>query len=248
MAAPEPDGPYRERYCAFLDILGFRELVEELKDGKLDFKFIQLMLQDIHNPPAQLNRLARSDFKAQSISDAVAISAPVNASGLLDIITAAERMTIDMLLRGYFVRGAVVRGRLYHDDQMVFGEALIHAYQLESQIVRYPRIMLTRPVADDFLNYCNGPLPPNYSERIRCASDGPWHLHVVRPNAMTAQIRDQIRLQLERKLNEAMDHPAHFEKVKWFADYWNEYVDVAWQIAWPPSSPSSSLPNDEIPF
>ena len=29
---------------------------------------------------------------------------------------------------------------------MIFGEALVRAYQLESEVVRYPRVMVTRDV------------------------------------------------------------------------------------------------------
>src|SRR5258705_6608072 len=130
MKAPTNDSPYRERYCAFLDILGFKDLVEELKDGTLNFKFVQQMLSDVHNPPKDPKAAKAADFRAQSISDAVAISTRITPEGLLEIINATENLTIDMLLRGYFVRGAIVKGLLYHDDKMVVGEALIRAYQL----------------------------------------------------------------------------------------------------------------------
>lgn len=50
---------------------------------------------------------------------------------------------------GYFVRGAIVKGPLYQDDKMVFCEALVRAYCLDSDIVRYPRIMITGRVVDD---------------------------------------------------------------------------------------------------
>ncbi len=36
--------------------------------------------------------------------------------------------------------------------------------------------------------------------------------------------------QIQRRFDEATDNPNHFEKVKWFANYWNENVR-RWDIA-----------------
>lgn len=47
-----------------------------------------------------------------------------------------------MLRREYLVRGAITRGALYHDDAVVVGPALVRAYELESQVAIYPRIIL----------------------------------------------------------------------------------------------------------
>ena len=33
-----------------------------------------------------------------------------------------------------------------------------------------------------------------------------------------------ISIQLQRRFDEATDNPRHFEKVKWFARYWNDHV------------------------
>jgi hypothetical protein len=33
-----------------------------------------------------------------------------------------------------------------------------------------------------------------------------------------------ISNQLQRRFDEATDNPTHFEKVKWFANYWNDHV------------------------
>jgi hypothetical protein len=35
---------------------------------------------------------------------------------------------------GFLVRGAIVREKISHEDQTVFGEALIEAYRLESEV------------------------------------------------------------------------------------------------------------------
>src|SRR6476620_10610175 len=127
MAEPE----YNERYCAFIDMLGFGELISNLQYGGTPLHALRDLLSKVHNPPAtNAGALARSDFRAQSISDAVALSAATNAAGLGAIIHSVNQLAVDLLTQGFFIRGALVKDRLYHDDKMVFGNALVRAFRL----------------------------------------------------------------------------------------------------------------------
>jgi hypothetical protein len=65
-----------------------------------------------------------------------------------------------------------VKDNLYHDERMVFGEALVDAYNLEDKIVKYPRIMLRSDVAIEAS-------ANNMGELVRQADDGPMYLHVL---------------------------------------------------------------------
>jgi len=145
------EGPYDERYCAFVDILGFGQLVDRLREGATRFEVIRDLLNIIHAPPEArfVKAFTTTDYKAQSISDAVCISALPSAVGLSHLFYSLEELTLRLLTQGFFLRGAIVRGRLYHDDRMVFGEALIRAFRLEQDVVRFPRIMVTREVVLD---------------------------------------------------------------------------------------------------
>jgi hypothetical protein len=234
------DDTYKERYCAYVDILGFRGLLSKLHDGSREVRVLRNLLTKIHEPfqgDAE-NRYGNGDFRAQSISDAVAISTAVNTDGLLHLFYVLEGLTIDLLFEGYFTRGAIVKGRLYHDAKMVFGDALVDAFHLESEVVRYPRIMVSSAVAQDVRNVKGR----RYDERIRQGVDGPNYLHVLR--RMTDDIKEEllrdpnvdaeesdelayyvgIGQTIQGRFREAVDNPRHFEKVQWFARYWNSVV------------------------
>jgi hypothetical protein len=121
---------------------------------------------------------------------------------------------------------------------MVFGEALVEAYRLESTVVRFPRIMITRKVADD-ARLVKGAL---YDQRVRQADDGPNFLHVLHRlrDAMNNELLSNPQVhaekskalsryvgmgkQIQYRFDEAVDDPRHFEKVKWFANYWNDVI------------------------
>jgi hypothetical protein len=234
---------YEERYCAFIDILGFGELIEQLDNGAIALQALRDLLSKVHNPPpANASMLARSDFRAQSISDAVALSAAPNPPGLGAIIHSVSQLAVDLLRQGFLIRGALVKDLLYHDDKTVLGKALLRAYRLESSVVRYPRVMVTREVANDIRSIDE----KTYSQLLRRSEDGPMFVHVLRAIEIaalpaklgTADFR-RLRIdnakfygkllpyagiadQLQRRFDEATDNPNHFEKVKWFANYWNE--------------------------
>ncbi len=240
---PEPE--YGQRYCAFIDILGFGALIEKLDVGSAPLNALQDLLSKVHNPPpTQGISSPRADFRAQSISDAVALSAAVVPAGLGAIIHSINQLAVDLLKQGFFIRGALVKDSLYHDDKTVFGRALLRAYSLESTIVRYPRVMVTREVVEDIRTIDE----TTYGQLLRRSEDGPMFIHVLRAiemavlplrlgseQTMHTRIDNTIfggRLlpygdisnQLQRQFDEATDNPRHFEKVKWFANCWNDHV------------------------
>jgi hypothetical protein len=203
------------------------------------------LLSKVHNPPPTEGASSpRADFRARSISDAVALSAAVIPSGLGAIIHSINQLVVDLLKQGFFIRGALVKDTLYHDDKTVFGKALLRAYSLESTIVRYPRVMVMREVVEDIRAIDE----TTYEQLLRRSEDGPMFIHVLRAIEMAVlplslgseQTRrrgidstifggrllsySDISNQLQRRFDEATDNPGHFEKVKWFANYWNDHV------------------------
>jgi hypothetical protein len=229
---------YPERYVAFVDILGWRQLISKL-NGDSDEEVIALRsaLARIHDPA--YSPQDGGDVRAQSISDAVAVSTEVSAIGLLRLFESLSLLSLAVLERGHLVRGAVVKGRLYHADAMVFGHALNEAYRLECQVARFPRIMIARSVAEDATTHAENPI---WSDRLHCrvlqSQDGPKFLNVLKEVSEAIQASKQgpsiaapdhpvlslfIRMKagLERNLAESIDEPRHFEKVHWFVKYWN---------------------------
>lgn len=219
---------YSDRYFAFVDILGFSNLIRQSERGALDVDTIQKLLTNIHRAnPGDGHVILGADLRAQSISDAVAISASLNENGLLYILHALKSLAFRLLEQGYFVRGALVHGNLMHDEQMVFGPALLDAYRLESSVAKFPRIMISRSVVQKIAGAVREEELRTY---IAQAADGPYNVNVLQGISRDASIERQAvllphleaaALQIDKRLNEATDNPNHFEKVQWFARFWN---------------------------
>ena len=47
------------------------------------------------------------------------------------------------------VRGSIAHGELYSDQRILFGPALVEAYQREEKLARYPRIIIPKHIIDD---------------------------------------------------------------------------------------------------
>jgi hypothetical protein len=235
---------YQDRYCAFVDILGFKELISDLDKGRIKFEEIRELLRFAHD--SHHDRLYPgfgfygADIKQQSISDAVCISALPTPAGLMHVFNALQTLTLTLLRQGFFTRGAVVKGPLYHDDRMVFGDALVKAYTLEQTVVRTPRIMITRDVALDIEKYLTHEvIGSEFSNTVGRASDGPHYFHVLRALMVLhdEHLDDDTRrtflagfndmaVKIQTRFDESADTPSHFEKVRWFADYWNDSIST----------------------
>lgn len=235
---------YEQRYCAFIDILGFRNFVKGLRSAN-DARALRDVMQKIHAPTSGPTVSWDIDFRAQSISDAIAISTTTMDSGLYRILEAIEKLSVDLLREGYFIRGGLVRGYLYHDSSMVFGDALVRAFELETNIARYPRVIISKEVMDDIGKMGSGFFAENknrFDAFIEQADDGPFYVHVLRTVAaelhqvqidnLNKKPEEQTRLadfdrmqnMIQKRLDEAAFVPHHFEKVQWFAKYWRTFV------------------------
>lgn len=134
---------YGTRVTAFIDILGFKEHVQNFpRDQKL-FKrlhYALLRIKTIERLKLSPTKNRVSDLEVNIFSDSIVISA--QEQNLDDLITAIGYLQADLLYVGMLARGGVAKGGLIHIDGIVYGESLIRAYELESKAAVYPRIII----------------------------------------------------------------------------------------------------------
>lgn len=148
---------YKECYIAFLDLLGFKNLIKNNTDNK-GCEFIASCFDEInteiiithdvtHQPLFDHNEL---HMKVMSDSICFYIDSTVkNAlAGIIAICTYFQvrllRLTFPIL-----VRGAIVKGDIYADADVIFGPGLTKAYLLEENVAKYPRVIITKSTIDN---------------------------------------------------------------------------------------------------
>jgi hypothetical protein len=146
---------YEERIIAFIDILGFRALINEtVKDD--------ITQQDKLNELVGTLALIKSEFKKMHkngelpysfvityFSDSIVLSLKQhNSLGLIPIFETLKRIQIMLIERKILLRGGVVIGKLIHEENIILGPAMNDAYDLESKSALYPRITIDPDVME----------------------------------------------------------------------------------------------------
>ena len=146
---------------AYLDLLGFRAEMErayrtgtaeallEKLDGALTPAMAYLDGNDTLGGGHPL-------WQLKAFTDNIVIGFPAgepDAEGELGhLMFSIARFQLEMIRKGFFVRGGLAVGGLYMDDHIVFGDALIEAYYAESTAARDPRVVLA-PSAVEAVRY-----------------------------------------------------------------------------------------------
>ena len=136
---------------AFLDFLGATEKMKSPEQN-------DIFLQEINYVYAFAKRIlqrtqdSRSNkLKIKIFSDNIVIAEEIKdqqniIKAFVDIEQFSLLLYTNALLNRNIMRGAISIGQLYMDDTFVYGEALLNAYNCESKIATYPRIIVDKNV------------------------------------------------------------------------------------------------------
>ena len=124
---------------------------------------------------------------------------------------------------------------LHHDEVLVVGPAIITAHEYESKVAKYPRILVIRSLREKMER------DEKLKRLLWKSADGLRYLHVLHEfekssgMCLTSASRRQSRkphfgLRWGRgkrstaHCRKRPTGPEHFEKIRWFADYFNTSV------------------------
>jgi len=132
-----------ERYVAFIDIMGFKNMVATRDHGSMyemmkDVKHSSLANTSIgtRRAPDKMDFLVRSTTYSDSI---MIYSRDAFDNSLMAICMATSTLTSDMFLKKIPFRGAIAFGvmTLDHENSIFFGQPLINAYELQQELNFY---------------------------------------------------------------------------------------------------------------
>ncbi|WP_438865258.1 hypothetical protein [Neptunicella sp.] len=152
---------YEEKFVLFVDILGWGELV--FKSEKEENILSQIhgvikILIDINNftPDAveSINSVIEEHekipvdigpaaIKAIQFSDSLVFTFDNTVVSLTYVYAVMAAISSILANMGYFVRGGIDYGNIYHEDGGIFGPAMNNAYYIESKEANVPRILFS---------------------------------------------------------------------------------------------------------
>lgn len=146
------DTQYAQYFVAFLDILGFKDQVNNPNVscgdilriyeylGKAGERFYKQRYEEIKNI-----------LKMKIMSDSICIYINAHISNalfeLVKFCTTFQRNLL-VLEPCVFVRGGITYGDMYAKDDVMFGPALTEAYMLEEMNAKVPRIIMCKSTLD----------------------------------------------------------------------------------------------------
>lgn len=166
---------YERRIIAFIDILGFKEIVKQTETDTSKITLLYSVLEYLKNWEISSNwdlRLVELEEDAQkkgvesfdirgktnttAFSDSIVVSVKVenNINEMASTLIANLAYIGSILMgKGILFRGGITLGNIIHNNNgTVFGQGLIDAYFLETKNAKYPRIILSDKLIKE-LNY-----------------------------------------------------------------------------------------------
>ncbi len=236
---------------AFVDILGFRDIVVRMKSEPGLFSTVRDALKTIDKQAREFRnyRAARKQSYAAvlasgklpltspshlymtAFSDCYVISETFPA---WHVLTGVQALGATLLRQGILCRGAVVRGPAYHRDRVLFGPAVIEAYELESRVAKYPRILVTEEVRKEAWGYHEG----IWKGRLFIQdTDGCWFINVLTPSmsewralstanmdVSSREFLQTVRNWLSRELKAPKSDLGKMSKLQWLGNHFNKFA------------------------
>jgi hypothetical protein len=192
--SPETPTELAEQFVIFLDFLGFSEaatswdlertlplldLLVGIAASKSTFSIDGTALEDGSykiNIAPEITTFSDHIVASYHLVDQSIEAAEVLLPFWIDMcLSEAQRIVATIALEalriGLLIRGGITLGRLYHSGGVVFGEAMVNAYHLESRVANYPRIVVSARVYSK--------LPEANRHRLRQDKDGIWYLNYL---------------------------------------------------------------------
>lgn len=214
------DAPKRfdDRVVLFLDILGFKKHVEETVDKENND--LPERIATLHRALSKMGETALNygigdKRQVTQFSDSIVISFNIVDKALVvDTFKVCLKIWVELLMDRIICRGALSSGKLIHTDQILFGPALLDAYETESEAAMYPRIIMDRSLYRYGRAYNEGDkivFPEHLSDFISLDHDGKYYLNFLHGARHIINDKENLKQYFET-LREVIIYGSRYQK------------------------------------
>lgn len=234
-------------WVAFLDILGFADEVREGSKNGTQRNLLDKLMAALSEAKELLNadkeRAARfgathASYGIKFFTDNIVLGIPVFDDGESEfgqIVQITGLYQFTLIKHGFFTRGGISFGELYMDEDLVFGDGILEAYEAESKLARDPRIVFAksgRELMLSHLAYYSRVRETPHNHSILFDSDSQLFINylVIPTEDMEALHQDYLdvlrhhRDLITMRLQKYSENPQIRPKYEWAGIYHNHVV------------------------
>jgi hypothetical protein len=227
---------YTRSIVSYLDILGFQELIRTRTAGEIS-RILRILAESIRphpkDEPAKIVYTRFSDTVIRSIQKG-------SASYLVYELKSILRAQVALIPLGVAIRGAVTIGDMVQSWKIVYGPAVVRAYQLESIPGGPPRIAID----DDALNLLQPGLDEILVSKLDLAKRDGNEIYLDYLKACEVELNVQVdeylrfleihRDFIRRNLAKYADKPDVLAKYQWLRNYHESTLQDKFGLDIPP--------------
>lgn len=143
---------YVECYIAIIDLLGFKNAVKVYSCEEIYSYYEEINTQYvINNEMTQTPIIDEGALQMKVASDTILLYIETKErNALAGLIAACAYLQVRLFRKATPIlsRGAIVKGDLFAEKDVYFGQGIVDAYLLEENVAKYPRIILTKETID----------------------------------------------------------------------------------------------------
>ncbi len=145
-------------FFAFIDVLGFSELVFKAEKGNSEAKRkVSIYASKGYEITSALEKIpSKAQIKLQTrvFSDSLMVFVPIEKSKIKEILqhlcVATAKIQYELSQNDLWTRGAISEGRLRVEESTLIGSALINAYNIEENFANWPRVIIDPSLLQHF--------------------------------------------------------------------------------------------------
>ena len=153
------DKQYKKCYVAFLDVLGFKEMIK-IKSCEYIYevfsKEFKQKIKQIYLGTTLVSDMSNVEMKVMSDSICFYIDSSIRNS-LFALVCGIAHFQNELLCfkEPVLTRGAIVHGDIFSEGDIIYGPAFVNAYLKEEKLAKYPRIILDEGLIDISKENCD---------------------------------------------------------------------------------------------
>lgn len=159
---------YKECYIAVLDLLGFKSALKTYNCEEIASFFDEINEEyTISYTKTGKPIIDKNEIHIKVMSDSICIFIDSSIENALSaLIATCDYLQIRMLRlkEPMLSRGAIVKGKIYNNNDILFGEGFVRAYYMQEDEAIYPRVIIDKDIIEGYK--CNNEADQKYIDLL----------------------------------------------------------------------------------